>query len=44
LPRTGGGARFVLTLPVAVGDADLEEDAVADVAARNGDHGVRPAS
>jgi signal transduction histidine kinase len=44
LPRTGGGARFVLTLPVAVGDADLEEDAVADVAARNGDHGVRRAS
>jgi signal transduction histidine kinase len=31
LPRTGGGARFVLTLPVAVGDADLEEDAVQDV-------------
>jgi K+-sensing histidine kinase KdpD len=27
LPRTGGGARFVLTLPVAVADADLEEDA-----------------
>lgn len=28
LSRTGGGARFVLTLPVAVADADLEEDAV----------------
>jgi two-component system, OmpR family, sensor histidine kinase KdpD len=28
LPRAGGGARFVLTLPVAMGDADLEEDAL----------------
>jgi len=27
-PRAGGGARLVLTLPIAVADADLEEDAV----------------
>ena len=44
LPRTGGGARFVLTLPVAVGDADLEEDEVGDVDPAAPDPDIRRAS
>jgi two-component system sensor histidine kinase KdpD len=44
LPRTGGGARFVLTLPVAVGDAELEEDAVEDVEVVDPDRKVRGSS
>ena len=30
LPRPGGGARFVLTLPVAAADPDLEDDATPE--------------
>jgi signal transduction histidine kinase len=35
LPRAGGGARFVLTLPIAAADADLEEDAARRTAAED---------
>ena len=42
LPRLGGGARFVLTLPVAVEDAEFEDDVPPSAAAHDADPGVNP--
>ena len=44
LPRAGGGARFVLTLPVAVADADLEEDLPPRTGTLDPEPGAHPAA
>ena len=44
LPRSGGGARFVLTLPIAVADAEFEEDASPRAASLDAEPEAPPAA